>query len=130
MDIALEILTLKGALVRAEVFPKKDGRRLVVIRSNKNKLTTDDEAAVITAAWVEAGEVIAKGFSSYREFIQENVKVRSPLTGGADRSTNRTAMPQKPEPGAGQGLMRHGLFVVLHFFGGLRHRERPAALAR
>ena len=26
---------------------------------------TDDEAAVITAAWFEAGEVIAKGFSSY-----------------------------------------------------------------
>jgi hypothetical protein len=44
-----------------------------------------------------------------------NVIVRSPLTGSADRSRVMVVTPQMPQPGAGQGLMRHALFVALHW---------------
>jgi hypothetical protein len=72
--MTLSILTHQGHKVRAEVYPKPDGGRHTVIRSNRNELTTDEESAVISAAWHEARDLINRGVSSYREFLSENAE--------------------------------------------------------
>lgn len=73
IDMTLTILTHQGHKVRGELYPKPDGKMHMMIRSNKNELTTDEESAIISKAWEEAREIISRGFTSYREFLSENV---------------------------------------------------------